>query len=138
MTYTKEFKEFWQLYPGRTNKVGRIIKQDKLGAFVEWRKLTKEERQLAMSKHPKQGKYTPDARKWLRHKRWEDEDVTDVLVEARKRALAQKRRDTEWEQNASYIEVQTPEKIREYIARCPHLRWIAEELRPDVFEKEKV
>ena len=75
MKYTDSFEQFWKLYPGRTSKVGRIIKQDKLGASVEWRKMTQTERLLAMFSHPEQGQYTPDARKWLKHKRWEDEDT---------------------------------------------------------------
>ncbi len=79
--YTEQFEQFWKLYPGRTNKSGRIIKQDKLGAFREWQKLTDNERKMAMSAHPAQGKYTPDARKWLYHNRWEDEDIGPGAIE---------------------------------------------------------
>ncbi len=81
MTYSEQFEQFWKLYPGRTNERGRVVKQDKLGAFREWQKLTDNERKMAMSVHPAQGKYTPDARKWLYHNRWEDEDIGPGTVE---------------------------------------------------------
>ena len=75
MKYSEQFEQFWKLYPGRTNDRGRIIKNDKDGAAVMWVKLTTEQRKLAMTNHPEQGKYTPDGRKWLYRKRWQDEDV---------------------------------------------------------------
>lgn len=84
MRYSKDFEHFWKLYPGRTNKRGRVVKQDKLGAFREWQKLNGDERKLAMSGHPEQGCYTPDARKWLYHARWEDEDMGCGSVEKTK------------------------------------------------------
>ena len=87
MKYSQSFEQFWKLYPGRINTLGRIRKQDKLGAFKEWRKLNHTEKLLAMFSHPEQGTFTPDARKWLYHKRWEDEDLGRVMVEAAKTKL---------------------------------------------------
>lgn len=136
MTYTKQFEQFWQFYPGRTNKCGRIVKNDKLGAFREWQKLTEDERKMAMSGHPAQGKYTPDARKWLYHNRWEDEDVTDKVKAEKRQAQVLKERkqhpdDTKW------IMEQTPDKLRELIAQWPQYAWRIKELRPEIFNNTK-
>ena len=86
MTYPKQFEQFWKLYPGRTNKLGRIRKQDKLGAFTEWQKLKAEDRLRSLFSHPVQDEYTPDARKWLKWRRWEDEDC-GVVAAAQKTKL---------------------------------------------------
>lgn len=132
MAYTNEFEEFWQLYPGRTNKLGRIRKQDKLGAFVEWNKMTGRERKLAMTGHPVQDSYTCDARKWLKHKRWEDEDITDAITEhvaERKRMeLKQKQRDSA----GPWIIGQDEQTLREFIERRPGYEWLVRELRPEI------
>lgn len=131
MTYSKQFEQFWQLYPGRTNKCSRIVKQDKLGAFREWQKLTEDEREMAMSGHPEQGEYTPDARKWLKHKRWEDEDVTNRAVEHK----ALRKKANQRESASAWILQQTDEVLQKFIGRRPTFEWLVRELRPEIFGK---
>ena len=133
MKYTVQFEQFWKLYPGRTNDRGRIIKNDKEGAALVWMKLTTEQRKLAMTNHPEQGKYTPDARKWLKHKRWQDEDVTAIAEAKEKQAQIMRKRnqhpdDTEW------IMEQSPDKLREFINQWPQYEWRIKEVRPEIFD----
>lgn len=76
--YTSEFEAFWSAYPPRYHEyTNKWIKSDKAGAFKEWLKLSREDRQQAVgaTSGVEKGKYTPDARKWLYHRRWEDEVV---------------------------------------------------------------
>ncbi len=134
MSYTDHFERFWKLYPGRTNKLGRIRKQDKLGASVEWRKLTDGERELAMSGHPEQGTYTPDARKWLKHKRWEDEDVTEKKRQAQIELNRRLRASTLRASWSSWMKEQTNITLKELLIDKPHLTWLVRELRPELFE----
>ena len=134
MSYTEQFETFWKLYPGRTNKLGRIRKQDKLGAFEKWCKLTDEERKLAMVGHPVQDKWTPDARKWLKYKRWEDEDVTGKTIGAHKAAMQRKNREKEREQWAPWLKEQSIEKLKQVMQTNPYITWLVRELRPEVFE----
>lgn len=75
MPYTDEFEVFWRCYPPRYNEGRNIcIRADKPGAFNEWQKLTTEEKISAFNavQREKSSKWTPDARKWLKHKHWED------------------------------------------------------------------
>ncbi len=134
MKYPLLFEKFWNLYPGRTNKRGRIIKQDKLGACAEWRKLTRDERALALTGHPAQGQYTPDARKWLKHKRWEDEDVTEqkrkAQIELNRRLRANEQRDT-W---SSWIKKQSKDTLKTILNDYPHIAWLVRELKPEIFD----
>ena len=133
MSYTKQFEQFWKLYPGRTNKSGRIKKQDKLGAFAEWCKMARAERLLAMFNHPEQGTYTPDARKWLFHKRWEDEDVTDSTKAKTKHREIEKQRNSRPD-DRKWIMEQTSDKLKEFIKQWPHYEWRIKELRPEIFD----
>ena len=133
MSYTEQFETFWQLYPGRTNKLGRIRKQDKLGAFVEWHKLTAKEQQLAMSGHPEQDGFTPDARKWLKWNRWEDEDVTEKKRQAQIELNRRLRANTIRASWSSWIKEQTNITLKELIRDKPHLTWLVRELRPEIF-----
>ena len=129
--YTKEFEVFWKLYPGRTRH-GRIRKQDKLGAFVEWCKMTATEHKLAMTGHPEQGEFTPDARKWLKWKRWQDEDVTDKVRAERNRAQVMKQRN-QHPDDTGWILEQTPDKLRALIKQWPQYAWRIKKVRPDIF-----
>ena len=73
--YTEEFELFWRAYPPRINLDLNVLrKADKQGAWLEWQKLTKDEMIAALNvvRQEKTSKWTPDARKWLLHKRWED------------------------------------------------------------------
>ena len=134
MSYTKQFEQFWKLYPGRTNKFGRIKKQDKLGAFAEWCKMARAERLLAMFNHPEQGTYTPDARKWLFHKRWEDEDVTEekkqAQIELNRRLRANELR-ASW---GPWMKEQSSETLKELLVDHPYLSSLVRELRPEIFD----
>lgn len=68
------FGEFWEAYPRKRNKVG---------ASAEWRKLSKEDRGLALADVPKRvqssdwvkesGAYIPMPQNYLKDRRWEDE-----------------------------------------------------------------
>lgn len=74
--YTEAFELFWQSSPERYNEAkNAYIRADKEGAFREWQKLTVEQMILALKavQKEKASKYTPDMRKWLKYKRWEDE-----------------------------------------------------------------
>ena len=78
INYTKEFEAFFKLYPHRWNhRVSLWVKNDKAGAFKEWKLLSVQERKLATEKAPtiEKGEFTPDARKWLKHKMWENESI---------------------------------------------------------------
>jgi len=75
---TEEFETFWKLYPPRWSESSCVWrKSDKEGAWRKWKKMTPKERVLATKAAPsvERSKYTPDARKWLYHKMWEDEVV---------------------------------------------------------------
>lgn len=75
---TKQFETFWQIYPPRWSERQSLWrKSDKEGAWREWRKMTDTDRKLAIKAAPtvERSKFTPDARKWLYHKQWEDEIV---------------------------------------------------------------
>lgn len=75
MNYTEDFELFWRAYPPRFNEERQLYRRaDKPGAFAEWQKLTAEEKIAALNavQREKSSKWTPDARKWLHHKRWED------------------------------------------------------------------
>ena len=93
--------------------------------------MSADERKLAMSGHPEQGTYTPDARKWLFHKRWEDEDVTERAAEHKLLRAKQKQRETA----GQWILEQTDEALREFINRRPNYEWLVRELKPEIFEK---
>lgn len=73
--YTDDFELFWRSYPPRFNESRSVyVRADKQGAFDEWQKLVADEKIAALNavQREKASKYTPDARKWLKHKRWED------------------------------------------------------------------
>lgn len=75
MIYSDDFELFWRSYPPRFNEGRNVyIRADKCGAFREWERLTLDEKVLALNavQREKPSKWTPDARKWLYHKRWED------------------------------------------------------------------
>ena len=134
MKYTVQFEQFWKLYPGRTNDRGRIIKNDKERAALVWMKLTTEQRKLAMTNHPEQGRYTPDARKWLKYKRWQDEDVTEqkrkAQIELNRRLRANEQRDT-W---SSWIKKQSKDTLKTILNDYPHIAWLVRELKPEIFD----
>ena len=78
MTYPEDFKTFWNTYPPRWNaKAGKWKRNCKRQAFAEWLKLTDEEKELAteLAGEVEWSAYTWDARRWLLHRRWEDETV---------------------------------------------------------------
>jgi hypothetical protein len=67
---------FFRIYPPRFIESRNLWRRaDKIGAFEEWQKLTAEEKIAALNavQREKASKWTPDARKWLKHKAWEDE-----------------------------------------------------------------
>jgi hypothetical protein len=83
--YTEEFEAFWKAYPYRIREtsLGEVkIKADKIGAFEEWQKLSKTDREAALSNIDKadRGKWTLDARRWLKRERWEDEVLVTVAT----------------------------------------------------------
>lgn len=74
--YTEAFELFWRCYPPRWSETRNVWRRaDKPGAFAEWQKLTPDEMIAALQSARKEemSKWTPDARKWLKHKRWQDE-----------------------------------------------------------------
>jgi hypothetical protein len=78
--YTEEFELFWALYPPRWNEdLHTWRKNGKQAAFVLWEKMTVEDKIKAFetAKKLKGSKWTPDARKWLLNKMWEDLEMTD-------------------------------------------------------------
>ena len=67
----EQFDKFWILY---AKKVG------KPKSIAEWRKLTEDEKDMAITAAPKhatasEAKYRKDPERWLRDRRWEDEIV---------------------------------------------------------------
>lgn len=66
-----EFKDFWKEYPPRWRERKKIwVKADPFTAEIEWMKLSDEEKIAAMVAVGlvERGGFTPDARKWLKHK----------------------------------------------------------------------
>ena len=72
------FDIFWTKFKGRWNvDKGRYNKGSKHDAQIVWKTLTVAERQLAVSAAPKSGgKFTQDACRWLKSKRWEDDEAS--------------------------------------------------------------
>lgn len=73
--YTDEFEKFWYLYPRRwVESSGQWVKIGKYEAFVAWKRISKQERVFIMTILPKlkSNRYTPDASRWLKKRRWED------------------------------------------------------------------
>jgi hypothetical protein len=73
--YTEGFELFFRSYPPRWSETRNLwVRADKQGAFAEWQRLKPEEMIAALKaiQTEKAGKYVPDARKWLHHKRWQD------------------------------------------------------------------
>lgn len=82
-TDLKGSETFWDLYPNKKNKPEMI---------AEWRKLTPEERELALADVPKKsnstdwqkddGKYIPMPSNYLKNKRWLDEVRTKAPIKS--------------------------------------------------------
>lgn len=72
--YSPEFLEFWKKFKGRWSEdKGRYIKVGKYDAWVEWQELTEAEQKMALKVAHRTGdKTTPDACRWLKHRRFED------------------------------------------------------------------
>lgn len=78
--YTAAFKEFWKLWPGRWRpEGGPVIKVGKYLAFIEWKRLDREEHEFIILKVLRSGRlkargtqYLPDANRWLKRRGWED------------------------------------------------------------------
>ncbi|MHC4121985.1 MAG: hypothetical protein ACYSSI_00295 [Planctomycetota bacterium] len=78
-TYTEEYNQAWKLWPGRWQAENdRIVKVGKREAFLEWEKLTLEERnsiiQILKSGVVKRAgtQYLPDFHRWLKKGRYDD------------------------------------------------------------------
>jgi len=81
--YTKDFLEFWEKYPPRwSTSQERWIKQGKFVAMQEWKKLSEQDKRdaLAKAKYAVKSKYTPDARKWLHNKLFDDIELSKVRM----------------------------------------------------------
>lgn len=75
-----EFKDFWKEYPPRWRERQKVwVKSDRFGAETEWMKLTNDEKIAAMTAvgSVERSSFTPDARKWLKHKLWQDEVIAE-------------------------------------------------------------
>ncbi len=73
--YGAQFIQFWIDYPKRWIKSSnRYVKIGKHDAWLEWQRLTAQERELSAAavKREKQGEFVPDAHRWLKHKRFND------------------------------------------------------------------
>lgn len=76
--YTPEFESFWNKYPKRwVESSGSWVKIGKYEAFQAWKRLAKSEREIIMMVLPKvkANKFTPDAHRWLKKRRWEDFEI---------------------------------------------------------------
>lgn len=79
MKYSEEFNKFWKLWPGRWQpESNRYVKVGKYEAWLEWRRLSKED-QKSVSIIVKSGRikdagtrYLPDACRWLKRRRFDD------------------------------------------------------------------
>ena len=72
--FTKEFEQFWALYPTRYNKeTGIKTKPNKAIAYQYWKQMYKDDKQLAIEavKHYKTP-FVKDCFRWLRDKNWLD------------------------------------------------------------------
>ncbi len=79
--YTAEFEAFWEQYPKRwVTSSGRWVKIGKFEAFQVWNRLSKADHQdiMAVIKRVRAGKFTLDAHRWLKKRRWEDFEDTPV------------------------------------------------------------
>jgi len=72
--YTEDFERLWKAYPARNGR-----KNGKKPAFVQWKKLTADEKRAAFADVEKRnrlygwGKYIKDCERYLRHMGWHDE-----------------------------------------------------------------
>jgi len=75
--YTEVFEMFWRQYPFRIHDNGKKVKIGKWEAFEQWRRLNEDDRNSALMAIIKMqdDKYIPDACRWLRRRRWEDECI---------------------------------------------------------------
>jgi len=130
-----DFVKFWTLFPGRTNRLGRIIKHDKDGALREWAKMTQEEKGLAILCAPKvlQGEFTEDARKYLYNQHWKDEDVTDVRTKIDRTKQGGKQRQKDYDSYSPWLLEQDETTLRAWMGKNPHLVWLVKELHPELY-----
>ena len=77
--YSDEFEAFWRKFTGRWSvDKDRYVKVGKFVAWQEWKKLTIAEQQKATAVADKvNGKYTPDACRWLNRKMFDDFTITN-------------------------------------------------------------
>jgi len=71
-----KFEDFWKKYPPRWQERAKVWKKsDRFYAEIEWMKLSDKEKVAAVGTvgSVERGEFTPDARKWLKHKMWQDE-----------------------------------------------------------------
>lgn len=80
-SYTDGFEVFWKKFKGRWDKdKSRYYKGSKLEAWFEWKILTDEEQEKANSAAPYCGSdITPDACRWLKNKRWTDDQYIEKI-----------------------------------------------------------
>ena len=126
------FEIFWKKFPGRLSESGKIAKVGKHEALTEWRKLSEAERQKALTAVPvKPEKYLPDACRWLKYKRFEDNP------EGTKELTAEQKMKRWWEnykeENKRFILNGKPEAVK---VRCvnPDFRKLVEELKPEILK----
>lgn len=73
--YTPEFEVFWRIWPGRwIAEQGYYKKCGKYNALLVWLALPVEDQRKAVlaAKKLKDNKFTPDAERWLRDRKFDD------------------------------------------------------------------
>ena len=72
--YNELFEKFWKAFKGRWNPDrGIYIKVGKYEAWQEWQKLTEQDKARAIAGASRVGgKFTPDAKRWLKEKMFDD------------------------------------------------------------------
>ncbi len=72
--YDESFEKFWKAFKGRWNADrGIYVKVGKYEAWQEWQKLTEQDKVRAITGASRVGgKFTPDAKRWLKNKLFDD------------------------------------------------------------------
>ena len=77
--YDDTYETFWRKFKGRWNaEKGLYVKVGKYEGWLEWKRLTVEEKEQALAVASKTGgKYTPDVNRWLKRKLFDDFTVKE-------------------------------------------------------------
>lgn len=116
--YNKEFEEFWEKFPGRTDKK---LKGSKHLAAAEWKKLNKVDKAAAVAVLPMVllagTEYLQDACRWLKQRRWDDfepEKAQQQQLEADKTKQKEKLRRVE-EEAGSYLRGKNDQALKDLL-----------------------